>query len=214
MKGIVICLCDISGVMAKPWVDAGYEAILVDPQHPQGVTREGSYTKIGHIIEHPVTMQVIDSAIASGKVVAVFGFPPCTDLAISGARWFKLKGEKDPDFQKKAMAVVHQCRDIGERSGAPWFLENPVGRISSLWRKPDHWFHPHFFTQFSTEDNYTKKTCLWTGGGFRMPEQTRDESLGTPDNRIHYAGPGPERANIRSKTPFGFAKAVYLANCT
>lgn len=54
-KNIAIFLCDITGVMAKPWVDAGYEAILVDPQHPEGVKVEGLVTKVGHIIDHDVT---------------------------------------------------------------------------------------------------------------------------------------------------------------
>lgn len=61
-------------------------------------------------------------------------------------------------------------------------------------------------------DGYTKRTCLWTGNGFVMPVPQRDGSLGAPDNRIHFASPGPERANFRSATPMGFARAVFDAN--
>ena len=61
-------------------------------------------------------------------------------------------------------------------------------------------------------DNYTKKTCLWTGGGFVMPEPCPNKSLGSPDDRIHKAPPGPDRENFRSATPMGFAKAVFQSN--
>lgn len=212
-RGIVISLCDLTGVMVKPWVANGYQAILVDPQHPEGITGNGPMiSRIGHVIDHEVTWLWLRSALSSGDVVAVFGFPPCTDLAVSGARWFETKRHADPSFQFKAMQVVHQCQLIGELSGAPWFLENPVSQISSLWRKPDHSFHPWHFTQHCAEDNYTKKTMLWSGGGFVMPGLAVDESLNSPDDRIHKAPPGPDRANFRSATPAGFARAVYLAN--
>lgn len=45
-----------------------------------------------------------------------------------------------------------------------------------------------------------------------MPQPAKDGSLGAPDNRIHFASPGPERANFRSATPMGFARAVFDAN--
>jgi hypothetical protein len=212
MTGIAIFLCDITGVMAQPWLDAGYECILVDPQHPEGVTVDGALTKIGHVIDHPVAWGIIRKAIQSGRVVFVAGFPPCTDLAVSGARWFEAKRQADPAVQFKAMHVVWQCQIIGELSGAPWFAENPVSQISSLWRKPDHAFDPHDFTGFCADDNYTKKTCLWVGGGFVMPPTFRDETLGQPDNRIHSCPPGPGRANFRSATPQGFAQAVFRSN--
>ncbi|EGT5653937.1 hypothetical protein SMZ52_000928 [Cronobacter sakazakii] len=211
-KGIIICLCDITGRMAQPWVNAGYEAILVDPQHPEGVHVDGRITRVGQIIDHPETWSVLRRAIGTGRVVFVMGFPPCTDLAVSGARWFNAKREADPAFQFKAMQVVWQCQVIGEMAGVPWAVENPVSKISSLWRKPDYSFHPSDFTGYCNSDNYTKKTCLWVGGGFVMPEPLRDETLGAPDDRIHKCPPGPERANIRSATPSGFAIAVFKAN--
>ena len=50
------------------------------------------------------------------------------------------------------------------------------------------------------------------GGGFVMPDEYRDESLGSPDDRIHKCSPGPERKNMRSKTPMGFSIAVQRSN--
>ena len=105
----VISLCDITGNMVQPWVDAGYQAFLVDPQH--GTTRtEGSVTKFAGTIED--AMPAIGELIRSGDVAAVFGFPPCTDMAVSGARWFETKRAADKMFQAKAVMVAEQCRTI------------------------------------------------------------------------------------------------------
>jgi hypothetical protein len=205
----VISLCDITGHMVQPWVEAGYRAFLVDPQH--GTTRtEGAVTKFAGTIED--AMDAIGSLIRSGDVAGVAGFPPCTNMAVSGARWFEAKRAADKMFQAKAVMVAEQCRTIGRLSGAWYFVENPVSVLASAFGKPQHTFHPADFTAFEPGDNYTKKTCLWTGGGFVMPEPAKDESLGAPDNRIHFASPGPERANFRSATPMGFARAVFAAN--
>lgn len=205
----VISLCDLTGNMVQPWIDAGYNALLVDPQH--GITRtEGDVTMFAGTIED--AMESIGQVIRTHNVAAVFGFPPCTDMAVSGARWFESKRAKDRMFQAKAVMVAEQCRTIGRLSGAPWFVENPVSVLASAFGKPQHTFHPADYTGYEPDDNYTKRTCLWTGGGFVMPEPFRDESLGAPDNRIHFASPGPERANFRSATPMGFAQAVFAAN--
>ena len=205
----VISLCDLTGNMVQPWVDAGYEALLVDPQH--GTSRwESNVTKFAGTVED--AMPVIGDLIRSGDVAAVFGFPPCTDMAVSGARWFETKRAADKMFQAKAVMVAEQCRTIGRLSGAPWFVENPVSVLSSVFGKPQYTFHPADYTAYEPTDNYTKKTCLWTGGGWIMPQPARDSSLGPADNRIHYASPGPERANFRSATPMGFARAVFDAN--
>lgn len=210
----VISLCDLTGNMVQPWLEAGYHAFLVDPQHgttstetmPNGAT----ITRFAGTVEE--AMPLIAALITARKVAAVFGFPPCTDMAVSGARWFETKRAADKMFQAKAVMVAEQCRTIGRLSGAPWFVENPVSVLSSAFGKPQHTFHPADYTAYEPGDNYTKKTCLWTGGGFTMPAPAKDPTLGAPDNRIHMAPPGPERANFRSATPMGFARAVFDAN--
>lgn len=205
----VVSLCDLTGNMTAPWVEAGYEAVLVDPQH--GTTRQdGLVLKFAGTVED--ALPLIGELAREGSVAMVFGFPPCTDMAVSGARWFKAKYAADPLFQAKAVMVAEQCRTVGRMSGAPWMVENPVSVLASAFGKPSHAFHPHEYTAWEPADNYTKKTCLWTGGGFIMPQPARDGSLGKPDNRIHMASPGPERANFRSATPMGFARAVFDAN--
>jgi len=206
---VVISLCDLTGNMAQPWVDAGHDVILVDPQHGMDNT-EGRITRLARTVLE--AMPELGEVIRSGEVAAVFGFPPCTDMAVSGARWFETKRLADPAFFGKAIDVAEQCRTLGVLSGAPWFVENPVSTLAQVFGKPDHWFHPWHYAALEPNDNYTKRTNLWAGGGFIMPAKQVEPALGEPDNRIHMAAPGPERANFRSATPMGFARAVFNTN--
>ncbi len=208
-KGVVLLLCNLTDAMAKPWSDAGYEVIMVDPQHA-GITTRDNVTRMGCTIVEAVDR--LGVAIRSGRVVFVAGFPPCTDVAVSGARWFEAKRQADPYFQAKASIVAEQCRMVGALSGAPWMWENPVSVFTQIFGSADHTFHPWQYTGYCADDNYTKKTCLRVGNGFVMPEPFIDQALGKPDNRIHMAPPGAERANIRSAFPQGFSHAVFLAN--
>ena len=208
----IISLCDMTGHMVAPWVQNGYRALLVDPQHPKGVTHDGAITRLGHVVDDTHTWSMLRAIIRKDRVAFVSAFPPCTDLAVSGARWFEHKGRKDWAFQFRAMQIVWQCHSVAELLGAPYMIENPVSVISSIWRKPDHSFSPSDFTAYAPDDNYNKQTMLWTGGGFIMPKPRRDATLGPPDDRIHRAPPNAERANFRSATPRGFAQAVYEAN--
>lgn len=231
---VIISLCDLTGVMVAPWVEAGYHAILVDPQHPGDkwgrklrITHEGPITRISHVIDNPVTWGVLESAIGDCDVAMVCGFPPCTDLAVSGARHFETKREKDQHFQAKAALVVEQCRTIGKLSGAPWFFENPISVLSSIMRKPDHIFHPYEYGGYLPEDDihplypdyiaprdaYPKRTCLWTGNGFIMPEKKLvDVPDGYSKQHKKLGGKSQKTKNIRSATPRGFARAVFKAN--
>jgi hypothetical protein len=206
---LVISLCDITGLMVQPWVADGFDALLVDPQH-RVTRREGRMHLFAGTVED--ALPLIGSHIREGSVAMVFGFPPCTELAGSGARWWPTKHSQDFMFQAKATAVAEQCRTIGRLSGAPWMVENPVGALSRVFGTPSHTFDPCDYTAFEPADNYTKKTCLWVGGGFVMPQPARDLSLGAPDDRIHKASPGPDRGNFRSATPLGFARAVFDTN--
>ena len=205
----VLSLCDLTGNFVQPWIDAGYEAILVDPQHVWS-RQEGPVLKLARTVQEALP----DIRDALDDLVFVAAFPPCTDLAVSGARWFDSKGKADPLFQARAGMVAEQCRMIGELSGAPYFVENPVSVLASLFGPADHAFDPWEFTGLEPADNYRKKTCLWSGGGFTMPEPCPAPDLGEPDDRIHKAPPSEDRANFRSATPMGFARAVFEANQT
>ncbi len=195
MNKIMIGCFDKSTVMAKPWAEVGFLCYCVDVQHPIGETREDNIIKVGADINHWIPPR--------GDIVFASFFPPCTDLAISGRKWFKQKGLHR---LSNAISLFARCIDIADSLDCPYFIENPVSTIATYWRKPDHYFDPCDYG-----DPYTKKTCLWVGNGFVMPEKTPVEP--TLGSKMHYLPPSPERANLRSLTPEGFARAVFLANC-
>ncbi len=194
--GIVLSLCDRTGVMVQPWLEAGYVCAIVDEQHERGVTQDGNLFRLGCDVRR------FDAS--SYRPVIVFAFPPCTNLAVSGARWFEDKGL---EALHESLGLVIACKRICEASGAPWMLENPVGTLSSYWRKPDYTFQP-----WQYGDTYTKKTCLWTGNGFVMPKAWHATKPAGTTSAIHLMPPSAERADLRSITPAGFARAVFEAN--
>jgi len=162
MKDTAIFLFDVSGVMAQPWLEAGYECWIVDLQQPTacatgGITSEGRLHKVRHDLSRPWLCPVPRERIAFA-----FAFPPCDHLAVSGARWFQGKGLR---ALASSIELFATAAEFCEWSGAPYGIENPVSSISSYWRKPDLRFNPHEFTGWHAKDNYTKKTCLWIGGG-------------------------------------------------
>ena len=191
---IVISCFDRTTNMVKPWAEAGYKCYCVDLQHEQGARKEGNIIKIG--------ADVLEWMPPRKKIAFAAFFPPCTDVAVSGARWFKDKGI---GALIKSLRLFERSVTLAEWSGAPYLIENPVSTISTYWRKPDYTFHP-----CDAGDAYTKKTCLWTGGGFKMPFKNRVTP--TEGSKMHLLPPTPERANLRSATPMGFANAVFEAN--
>lgn len=196
MNQIVLSLCDRTGVMVQPWLEAGYECWIVDVQHPAGLHRDGRLVRVGADIR--VWLPPLR------RYVIAFAQPPCTDQAVSGARWFKDKGLAG---LAGAVELVERSRDILAWTEAPWMLENPVGTISSYWRKPDHTFQPWHFG-----DRESKQTCLWTGAGFVMPAKAVIEKPADVKQSVWMMGPSADRGDRRSITPPGFARAVFEAN--
>lgn len=201
---IVLSLFDYSTNMVLPWAQNGYECYCVDVKHDGRTTEEvgnGSITTIGG--------DITEFLPPRRDYEIVFGFPPCTNMAVSGARWFKDKGLNG---LADGVELVEHARNIAAWSDAPWMIENPVSTLSTYWRKPDYTFHPYGYDGFTTEDEaYSKKTCLWTSENFVMPGTDATEEY---DDRIHKMAPSDDRNEKRSMTPLGFAQAVYHANTT
>lgn len=200
-----IFICNLTDIMAEPWHKAGYECWLFDAQHPEGCHRgdDGIY-RVGCWLNTP---EDIFRHTGRDNIAFVMGFPECTHLTVTGARWFESKREKNPLFQEKAMELVYLCRDVGEAAGCPWALENPVSVISSFWRPSDFLINPYEYGAYLPEDDehplypkyikprdaYTKKTCLWVGGGFKLPEKKPVGPDGT--TLVHGRHPDPKLAH-------------------
>lgn len=198
---IVISLFDYTGNMVTPWAAAGFVCYCVDLLHPKGQTRTGNIVRVG--------ADVREWLPPYAPVRILFAFPPCTDVAVSGARWFKDKG---------LGALIGALRNfdaalrLAEWTKAPYLIENPVSVVSSFWRKPDHIFDPCDYGGYCQPPAhaYTKKTCLWTGNGFVMPQAR--PVFPEEGSRMHRLPPSRVRAILRSATPKGFAQAVFEAN--
>lgn len=191
--------------MAEPWADAGVECWCVDLQHPFLNGRKRG--NINFVWGDARTWRPPPGR----RPIFVAAFPPCTNVSGSGARHFVQKGGVS---LRDALEVFEACRQVAAWSGAPYCIENPVGVLSNIPHigKPDYYFHPWQYAGWEPDDNYTKKTCLWTGNGFVMPDPLLLENAPPPDDRVHKASPGAKRADFRSETPRGFARAVFDAN--
>jgi hypothetical protein len=119
--------------------------------------------------------------------------PPCTHLAVSGARWFKDKAQE----QAEALDFVRLLLDAPIPRIA---LENPVSVISSKIRKPDQIIQPWQFGH-----GETKATCLWLKG---LPPLIPTDVVEGRDNRVHREPQRPDRWKRRSVTYTGLAEAM------
>lgn len=226
-KKIVISLYDHTSLMVKPWADAGYTCVCLDIQHSKVTKVEGNVTYKYADLHKNSTLEKLISKYKD-NVAIVFGFPVCTDLAVSGASSFKKKLEKDKLFQVKAVNHAMNCAKFAKAVSAPYMVENPVSVLATQWRKPDFMFHPYEYSGYLTNqtkkhpiwpeyiddyDVYRKRTCLWVGGGFQIPEnKVRAIPKGPSKQHTMLGGKSVRTKNIRSCTPRGFARAVFEVN--
>ncbi len=203
MKPVAIFLYELSGKSAEPFAAAGWDCYCIDIQH-QGNTSKGNI----HFIQADARRWMPTRDMVQ-RCRFFAAFPPCDDLAISGARWFKGKGLHRLSDAIELFAVAAEWAEFFE---VPYLIENPRSTISTYWRKPDHRFDPADYSQLEPSDHYTKETCLWTGGGFVMPPKV--PLPGPPRLNVirDMKGKGRDRANARSVTPMGFMRAVFSAN--
>jgi hypothetical protein len=198
---IVVSLFDHTGNMVVPWAAAGFLCYCVDLQHPAGEHREGNIIRVGADIREWLPPYA--------PIKILFAFPPCTHVAVSGARWFRDKGL---GALVKSLELFDAAVRLAEWTKAPYLIENPVSTVSSYWRKPDYTFDPCDYGGYISPpgDAYTKKTCLWTGNGLVMPKSKWVSPIeGSKMNRLP---PSKDRGALRSVTPRGFAQAVFEAN--
>ena len=174
----VLVACEFSGTVRDAFAARGHDAWSCDVlpsetpgQHYQGDVREFLEAGWDLLIAHP----------------------PCTHLAVSGARWFKDK----KDEQAHGLGFVMQLWSAPVDRIA---IENPISILSSRWRKPDQIIQPWQFGH-----GETKATCLWLKGLSKLlPTDIVDGR--TP--RVHFASPGEDRWKDRSRTLPGIAAAM------
>ena len=176
----VLVACEYSQIVTRAFRALGHEAYSCDILPTEG---NPEWHIQGDALEH---LSGWDMLIA---------FPPCTHLAVSGARWFK---EKIADGRQQAaidffMKLVNA--DIPKIA-----IENPIGIMSTVYRKPDQIIQPWQFGH-----GETKATCLWLKN---LPKLQPTDIVDGRLPRIHHMPPGPNRARERARTYQGIAKAM------
>jgi len=178
--------------------------ILVACEESQAVTIE--LRRLGHEayscdIEpcsggHPEWHLQVDALeLLKMKWDMILAFPPCTHLAVSGARYFEQK-RKDGRQQ----AAIDFFMRFANADCPKIAIENPVGIMSTVWKKPDQIIQPWQFGH-----GETKKTCLWLKG---LPPLIPTEIVEGREQRIWKMPPSEDRAKNRAKTFPGIARAM------
>ena len=176
----ILVACEYSGIVRDAFISRGHNAMscdLLDTERPgphyKGDVRDVLYDGWDMMIGHP----------------------PCTHLAVSGARYFKEK--QAGGRQQEAIEFVRLLMDAPIKRIA---IENPVSIISSRIRKPDQVIQPWMFGH-----GETKATCLWLKN---LPMLHPSNIVSGREHRIHNMPPSPERWRERSRTFQGIADAM------
>ena len=174
----VLVACEYSGVVRNAFIDKGHDAMSCDllPSETPGPHYQGP----------------VQDILGDGWDLMI-AHPPCTHLAVSGARWFAGKQAE----QAEALAFVRLLLAAPIPRIA---LENPVSVISSRIRKPDQVIQPWQFGH-----GETKATCLWLKN---LPKLVPTDIVEGREARIHKMPPSADRWKIRSRTFPGIAAAM------
>jgi hypothetical protein len=177
----VLAACEESQEVTKAFRRIGHEAFSCDLQECSG-----GYPK-WHIKDDVRNIIYDDWDI-------VLSFPPCTDLASSGARWFKEKqanGTQQKSIEFFMLFTRLKCK---------WVIENPIGIMSNRYRKPNQIIQPWEYGH-----GETKATCLWLN---KLPKLKPTNRVSGREQRIWKLPPSKDRSKLRSKTYTGIAKAM------
>ena len=158
------------------------------------------------------TMDGVEHSMNS-KWDIIIAHPPCTYLTLTGNKWFKPEfSDRFPDRQEQRKEAVYFFMTIANAECGKIAIENPVGIMSSQWRKPDQYIEPYMFG-----DPEKKKTGLWLKGLPLLKPTNIVEPViihcksGANEPRWHIETmrlPREERSRVRSQTFIGIAKAM------
>ena len=174
----VLVACEFSGIVRDAFIKKGHDATSCDLLPTE---REGPHYECD--VRDIITLNW-DLMIAH---------PPCTHLAVSGARWFKDKQEE----QREALDFVRLLLNAPIENIA---LENPISIISTRVCKPTQIIQPWMFGH-----GETKATCFWLKN---LPKLEPTDVVEGRENRVHRMAPSKDRWKNRSRTYTGIARAM------
>ena len=197
----ILVACEESQVVTIEFRNKGHEAFSCDILPCSG--------------SHP-EWHIQDDAIMeaySGNYDMMIAHPPCTYLTVTGNKWMKPEfAERFPDRKEQRLEAIAFFMMLYNSPINKIAIENPVGIMSTHFRKPDQYVHPYFFG-----DKHSKKTGLWLKN---LPNLISTDLVepemyiykdGRKDPMWHFESmklPADERSKYRSKTFPCFAKAI------
>jgi site-specific DNA-cytosine methylase len=178
----VLVACEESQVVCNAFRARGHEAYSCDIVPTTGKNKWWHFQR-----------SIFDVLALTKGWDMMIAFPPCTHLSVSGARWFKEKEIEQKEAIRFFMKLVNA--DIPKIA-----IENPVGIMSTTYRKPDQIIQPWQFGH-----GETKATCLWLKN---LPKLVPTNIVEGREHRVHKMAPGPNRARDRAVTFQGIAEAM------
>ena len=174
----VLVACEFSGIVRDAFAARGHDACSCDllPTERLGQHIQGD---VFEILEDGWDLMI--------------AHPPCTHLAVSGARWFK-------DKQAEQAGAIEFFMALANAPIERICIENPISIMSTKWRRPDQIIQPWQFGH-----GETKATCLWLKG---LPKLVPTNIVAGREAKVHRCPPGPDRWKIRSRTFQGIADAM------
>lgn len=179
----VLVACEFSGVVRDAFAAKGHSAWSCDLLPSEGDNNQHLLMDVRDAIRRPMF----------GAWDLMIAHPPCTHLAVSGARWFK-------ERQADQILALQFVRDLMAAPIERIAIENPISVISTKIRRPDQIIQPW---QFGHPE--TKATCLWLKN---LPKLQPTNIVEGRTARVHREPPGPDRWKNRSRTMAGIADAM------
>ena len=178
----VLVAGEFSGIVREAFRRRGHDAWSCDyfPSEQPGPHFQDSF------FNHEIVTKGWDLMIAH---------PDCTFLTVSGARWMSIEWREET-----LLMALHCVKALWKFPIPKIAIENPTGKLSSLWRGYDQFIHPYQFG-----DPYKKGTCLWLKN---LPPLVPTNDLGDGEQACWKEAPGPERKKNRSRTYQGIAEAM------
>jgi hypothetical protein len=175
----VLIACEFSGIVRDAFAARGHDAWSCDLLQTE---RPGQHFE-----------EDFHKHLYFGGWDLMIAHPPCTHLAVSGARWFK-------DKIVEQRGAINLFMELARAPIPRICIENPVSIMSTRYRKPDQIIQPWQFGH-----GETKATCLWLQG---LPLLKPTNIVAGREAKVHLCPPGPDRWKIRSRTYQGIADAM------
>lgn len=178
----VLVACEFSGIVREAFRRRGHDAWSCDYRPTE-------------IPGNHLQTSVLDNEVVNGGWDLMIAHPDCTFLTVSGARWMSVEWREEAQ-----LAALHFVKALWKFPVKRIAIENPIGKLSSLWRGPNQIIQPYQFG-----DPFRKATAIWLKG---LQPLVPTNDLGNGEQECWKEGPSMERRRNRARTKPGIADAM------